>query len=215
MDQTTLLQIAYTLLTLAFVSGIIASVARIESSDDGEFAIVPGLLLATIAANLGRHLIAPVDVHEPLMVFLSRTLFLVWPFSVLFLVLRSFRWYRLAGLAVSTSGVFITLIGIVPWFFDGGKTTHVARAVGFLAAVLALLFLGLAKRNKAPKLEPFMTASVFCAVAEGLVAGIGYLVDGVWWPAIAIYCALYVALIVLHARLSWIPRNNSPVSFTT
>lgn len=214
MDQTTLRQIAYALLTFAFVSGVVASVTRIERDDDDEFTIVPGLLLATIAANLGRHLIAPV-LEDPLKVFLSRTLFLVWPFSVLFLVLRSFRWYRLAGLAVSMSGVFVVLIGVVPWFFDGGKTAHVARGIGFLAANLALLFLGLAKRNKTPKLEPFMVASVFCAVAEGLVAGIGYLVDGIWWPAIAIYCALYVALIVLHARLSWKPRNNSPTSFTT
>ena len=215
MDQTTLLRIAYALLTIAFVSGIIASVARIECEDDDEFSIVPGLLLATIAANLGRHLIAPVNLEDPLMVFLSRTLFLVWPFSVLFLVLRSFRWYRLAGLTVSMSGVFVTLIGIVPWFFDGGKTAHIARCIGFLTAGLALLFLGLAKRNKKTKLEPFMVAAVFCAVAEGLVAGIGYLVDGIWWPAITIYCALYVALIVLHARLSWTPRNNSPASFTT
>lgn len=215
MDQTTLLQIAYTLLTLAFMSGVVASVVRIESSDDNEFAIIPGLLLATITANLGRHLIAPVNLGDPLMVFLSRTLFLVWPFSVLFLVLRSFRWYRLAGLTVSMSGVFVILIGVAPWFFDGGKTAHLARGIGFIAAGFALLFLGLAKRNKTPKLEPFMTASVFCAIAEGLVAGIGYLVDGIWWPAITIYCALYVALIVLHARLSWKPRNNSPVSFTT
>lgn len=215
MDQTTLLQIAYALLTIAFVSGIVASVVRIESNADDEFSIVPGLLFTTIVTNLVRHLIAPVNLEDQLMVFLSRMLFLVWPFSVLFLVLRSFRWYRLAGLTVSMSGVFVVLIGVMPWFFDGGKTTHLARGVGFLAAAFALLFLGLAKRNKMPKLEPFMTASVFCAIAEGLVAGIGYLVDGIWWPAITIYCALYVALIVLHARLSWTPRNNSPASFTT
>lgn len=215
MDQTTLLKIAYALLTLAFVSGIIASVTRIETDEDDEFAIIPGLLLVTIAANLGRHLIAPVNLEDPLMVFLSRTLFLVWPFSVLFLVLRSFRWYRLAGLTVSISGVFVTLIGVTPWFFNGGKTAHLARGIGFLAAGLALLFLGLTKQNNTPKLEPFMIASVFCAVAEGLVAGIGYLANGIWWPAITIYCALYVALIVLHARLSWTPRNNSPASFTT
>ena len=214
MDQTTLLQIAYALLTTAFVSGIIASIARIETGDDDEFSIVPGLLLATIAANLGRHLIAPVNVQDPLMVFLSRTLFLVWPFSVLFLVFRSFRWYRLAGLTVSASGLFVVFIGIAPRWFDGGQTVHVARAIGFLAATLALGFLGLAKRNKTPKLEPFMTASVFCAIAEGLVAGIGYLVDGIWWPAIAIYCALYVALIVLHARLLW-KQRTLPASFTT
>jgi hypothetical protein len=79
----------------------------------------------------------------------------------------------------------------------------VAQAIaafdGMCAIGLALFVLA----RVPTKLSPFETAAFFCAIGEGTAAMVGHVVKGHWWPAVIVYCVLYVALIVLHARVLW------------
>ena len=204
-----LLQIAYTLLTIAFVSSVVAAVVQIER--DEQFAQIPGLLFAAICANIVRHRLGETPTLA-LDVFTSRVLFMVWPIGTAFVLLWAFDKRKSAGWVFVFAGLLITALGCVPYLFANGRIAMVAQAIAAFNGTCAI---GLALFTLAripTKLSPFETAAVFCAIGEGTAAMVGHLVKGYWWPAVTVYCALYVALIVLHARVLWCTMNRKSLS---
>lgn len=195
-----LLQIAYTLLTLAFVSSVVVAIVQIEQ--DEPYAPIPGLLFASICANIARHRLGETPTLA-LDIFASRALFLVWPIGTAFVLLWAFDKRKVAGGVLIVAGLLITALGCIPYLFANGRVVTVAQ---FIAAFDGVCAVGLALFVLArvpTKLSPFETAAFFCAIGEGTAAMVGHIVKGQWWPAVVVYCVLYVALIVLHARVLW------------
>lgn len=195
-----LLQIAYVLLTLAFVSSVIAAIVQIEQ--DELYAPIPGLLFATICANIIRHRLGETPTLA-LDVFTSRAWFFVWPIGTAFVLFWAFDKRKFAGWVFVFAGLLITALGCVPYLFANGRVLIVAQAIATFDGVCAIGLALFVLARVPTKLSPFETAAFFCAIGEGTAAMVGHVVKGYWWPAVVVYCVLYVALIVLHARVLW------------
>jgi hypothetical protein len=204
-----LLQIAYTLLTIAFISSVIVAVVRLEQ--DEPFAPIPALLFATICANIVRHRLGETPTLA-LDVFTSRTLFMVWPIGTAFVLLWAFNKRKMAGWVFVFAGLLITALGCIPYLFANGRIVIVAQAVAAFDGVCAIGLALFVLARVPTKLSPFETAAFLCAIGEGTAAMVGHLVKGHWWPAVIVYCVLYVALIVLHARVLWGTMNSKSLS---
>jgi len=204
-----LLQIAYVLLTLAFVSSVVVAVVRLEQ--DEPFAPIPGLLFATICANIVRHRLGETPTLA-LDIFTSRVLFMVWPIGTAFVLLWAFDKRKTAGWVFVSAGLLITALGCVPYLFANGRFIIVAQAVAAFDGVCAIGLALFVLARVPTKLSSFETAAFLCAIGEGTAAMVGHLVKGYWWPAVIIYCVLYAALIVLHARVLWGTMNNKSLS---
>jgi hypothetical protein len=208
-----LLQIAYTLLTLAFLSGVVAAVIHLEN--DHEYAPIPGLLLLAIATNLIRRKLAPVDINIPTEVFVSRWLFFVWPVGVLFVLLHAFNKPRLTNCTTVLALLLIIALWAFPRAFDGGNVVHVAQGIATVTGIGAIALLLDIRKRQLGWPTALETAAVFCAVGECIAVTVGHFLPGTWWPAVIVYCVLYLALILLHARALWTPRQTLPASQQT
>lgn len=197
--------IAYALLTIACCSGVVA--AYTFHTDDYFF--VPILLLAALGANVARRVFVPFT-FETLAVdalFIDRLLFFVWPIGVIALLCIAFDRLRLLRFAVlPLLGFFTTFLFLVPEWFGGGFVRVISQCVSGAGGILAIVLLVL-RGKRAAFLSPLEMAAFFCGIAECLAAVVGYFVHGKWWPALAVYCVLYLALVLLHVRMLWTRRQ--------
>lgn len=199
----TLLPLAYTLLTLAFLVSVAASYVRFVYE---ELFYVPFLLFGSIVANFCRRIVSPPTSLVAL--FIDRAFFFVWPIGVLALLCLAFdkpRTLRLfvAPVAACTLGVLVFGFDIL----DGHILAAMGQTISGMAGALALVLL-IIRGKRTAFLSTLEMSAFFCGAAEGLVAAVGYLVPGKWWPAVMLYCALYLALIALHLRVLWTHRRR-------
>lgn len=201
--------VAYALLTLATCTGAVAAYYLLDLED---YFHLTGLLLGALAANLGRRLLVPVDVTNTVLVFADRILFFVWPIGVLALLCATFeRERRLLRFVVAPGALLLpTLLLGWPDLFDGhvGLVGQLVSGATGIAALVLLMLRG----RRAAFLSPLEMGAFFCGVSEGLVALVGYLNAEAWWPAIIVYCALYLALLILHLRVLWSLRRTHSTS---
>ena len=203
-----LLILAYTLLTIAFCTSVVAAYA---SFIDDDYVPVPVLLFAALLANGARRALMPAV--DGLARVADRALFFAWPFGVLALVCFVFGWPRLLKFIIAPTAIAYVLI-----FAAGGPLISpdviqcACRYLSCFAGGLTLLLLLLRLRSRNRFLSSLEMAAVFCGAAEGVVSLVGYLAPDIWWPAIAVYCVFYVGLIALQSRHIWIHRrrSNSP-----
>jgi hypothetical protein len=137
---------------------------------------------------------------------------MVWPIGTAFVLLWAFNKRKMAGWVFVFAGLLITALGCIPYLFANGRIVIVAQAVAAFDGVCAIGLALFVLARVPTKLSPFETAAFLCAIGEGTAAMVGHLVKGHWWPAVIVYCVLYVALIVLHARVLWGTMNSKSLS---
>lgn len=200
--------IAYALLTFACCSGIVAAYQLLELE---EYFYLPGLLLGTLAANVSRRLLAPITTMNPVTLAADRVLFFVWPFGVLVLLCIAFEQKRLLRAIAVPAALLVGAIVAVPALFNEHVLHAIGQGIACFTGILALVLIAL-RGKRAAFLVPLEMGAFFAGVSEGLIALVGYLVPGTWWPAVVVYCALYLALILLHLRVLWTLRRTQTSS---
>lgn len=201
--QDTLLPLAYVFLTLTFIISVAASYVRFVRED---LFYLPFLLFSSLVANFCRRIVSPPT--SALALFLDRAFFFVWPIGVLALLCLAFDKPRTLRLFVAP--VAACILGVLVFGFDildGQILAAMGQSLSGMAGALALVLLVLRGKRTA-FLSTLEISAFFCGATEGLVALVGYLVPGKWWPAVMLYCALYLALIALHLRVLWTHRQR-------
>lgn len=199
------LQIAYILLTIACCTGFLAALFHHEKTKSISFLYVPGILLLAICTNIARRALR---IHLPDDLLAPRMLFFVWPFCCAMLLLLSFGKRILAGFVCTSFGLLYLAFVFVPDVFTG-RITQLAQLISAGIGIAVLPLLVQTRKRRPYALSPAEIAGVYCGVAEGLTAFVGFMIPRDWWPTVLVYSALYVSLIFLFLVVLWKARPNN------
>jgi hypothetical protein len=195
---------AYALLVLALITG---AVAAYQLRVFENYYHATALLLGALLVNLARRMLAPVDERDVLLLVSDRLLFFAWPLGVLALLCTAFERHAILQWAIAPlTAFFVGMLVVGAEHFDETLLCKIEQLVAGATGVFAVTLI-LLREQHAAFLTPLEMAAFFCGAAEGVIALVGFLVPGTWWPAICVYCVLYLALALLHLRVLWSLRR--------